>query len=72
MTLAVSITKRDRRRQLKSGAAVVQTRYVVNFQEPQTGQRKQFFFKRHRDAIAKRDAILSTWSPAPTRRRGPS
>jgi integrase len=60
MSAAVSITKRERRRQLKSGAAVVQTRYVVNFQEPQTGQRKQFFFKRHRDAVAKRDAILSS------------
>src|SRR5262245_4725547 len=60
MGAAASITKRERKRQLKSGAAILQTRYVVNFQEPETGQRKQFFFKRHRDAVAKRDELLSS------------
>jgi integrase len=59
VTFTASITKRDRKRLLESGAVVVQTRYVVNFQEPQSGQRKQFFFKRHRDAVAKRDEILA-------------
>jgi integrase len=39
---------------------VVQTRYVINFQEPQTGQRKQLFFERHRDAVAKRAEILAS------------
>jgi integrase len=57
---AVSITKRKRRRQLKSGATVVQTRYVVNFQEPQTGRRKQFFFERHREAVGKRDELVAS------------
>ena len=60
MSLAVSITKRERKRQLRSGTTVVQTRYVVNFQEPQTGQRKQLFFERHRDAVAKRTEILAS------------
>jgi integrase len=57
---SVSITKRKRRRQLKSGARVVQTRYVVNLQEPGTGKRKQFFFERRRDAVAKRDELLAS------------
>jgi integrase len=45
---------------LKSGVAILQTRYVVNFQDPQTGQRKQLFFRRHRDAVAKRDDLVSS------------
>jgi integrase len=56
----VSITKRKRKRQLTSGARVVQTRYVVNLQEPGTGKRRQFFFERHRDAVTKRDALLAS------------
>jgi integrase len=60
MGAAASVTKRERKRQLKSGAVILQTRYVVNFQEPETGQRKQFFYKRHRDAVAKRDELLSS------------
>jgi integrase len=32
----------------------------VNFREPCSGRRKQFFFARHQDAIAKRDALLSS------------
>jgi integrase len=60
MSVKISLTKRQRKRLLKSGAAILQTRYVVNFQEPQTGQRKQLFFKRHRDAVAKRDELLSS------------
>jgi integrase len=70
MSVAVSITKRERKRRLKSGATVLHTRYVVNFQEPETGQRRQFFFERHRDAVAKRDEILAsvvTGSYAPPR-----
>ncbi len=55
-----SITKRKRRRRLKSGAIVIQLRFVVNFREPRTGQRQQFFFERHKDALAKRDALLAS------------
>jgi integrase len=60
VALTASITRRNRRRRLKSGAVVVQTRFVVNFHEPGTGRRKQFFFARYREAIAKRDALLSS------------
>lgn len=60
MALTASITKRNRRRRLKSGVAVIQTRFVVNFREPGTGRRKQFFFTRYKDAVAKRDLLLSS------------
>jgi integrase len=60
MPLTASITKRKRRRRLKSGNWVVQTRFVVNFREPRTGKRKQFFFERHKDALTKRDALISS------------
>ena len=55
-----SITKRKRKRRLKSGAVVVYTRFVVNYREPRSGRRKQFFFDRHKDAIAKRNALLTS------------
>lgn len=72
MNFTASITKRDRKRRLRSGAVVVQTRFVVNVYGPKCGQRKQLFFKRYKDAIAKRDAILAsvivgTYSQARTR-----
>ena len=38
MSLIASITKRNRRRCLKSGVVVVQTRFVVNFREPRIRQ----------------------------------
>jgi integrase len=31
----------------------------VNFRDPRTGRRKQYFFERHHDAVLKREAILS-------------
>lgn len=51
-----SITKRERLRKLKT-RTVVQTRYVVNATDPRTGQRKQFFFERLRDAQQKRNEL---------------
>jgi integrase len=59
-TITASITKRRRRRHLRSGAIVTQTRFVVNFREPHSGRRKQFFFARHQDAVVKRDTLLSS------------
>jgi integrase len=58
--ITVNITKRDRKRKLKSGATVTQTRYVINFREPRTGKRTQLFFKRQKDAQAKRSEIEAT------------
>src|SRR6476659_2657829 len=60
MTFTASITRRDRKRRLRSGAIITQSRWVVNFREPRSGQRKQLFFERQKDAITKRDALLST------------
>jgi integrase len=54
-----SITKRVRKRRLRSGVLITQIRYVVNSYEPGSGRRKQFFFARHKDAVAKRDELLS-------------
>jgi hypothetical protein len=57
--VVASVTKRDRKRRLRSGALIKQTRFVVNSYEPRSGRRRQFFFERHKDAIAKRDELLS-------------
>lgn len=59
MTVATSITRRDRRRALTSGAVVVHARYVLNFRDPRTGRRRQLFFRSQREAIAKRDSLLA-------------
>jgi len=59
MSNAVNITKRDRKRKLKSGAVVTQTRWVLNYHEPRTGKRKQLFFERQKDAQAKRNEIIA-------------
>ena len=58
MTFTASITRRDRKRRLRSGAIITQSRWVLNFREPRSGQRKQLFFERQKDAIAKRDALI--------------
>lgn len=50
MSNSVSITRRNRKRILRSGQVITQTRYVVNYREPCTGQRKQLFFIRQKDA----------------------
>jgi hypothetical protein len=55
-----SVTRRDRKRRRKSGAAIVQTRFVVNYRELRSGKRRQIFFERYKDAIAKRDELLAS------------
>ena len=55
-----SITKRQRKRRLLSGAIVMHTRFVVSFREPRSGRRKQLFFERHKDAVAKRNELLTS------------
>ncbi len=59
MRFTASVTRRNRRRKLRSGCHVVQTRFVVNFRDPATGKRKQLFFARHKDAVTMRDALLA-------------
>lgn len=70
MSIAIKVTKRERRRRLKSGEVVVQTRYVINFRDPVTGKRKQLFFERQKDAQHKASEIAAavvtgTYAPAP-------
>jgi hypothetical protein len=59
MPFTINLTKRDRKRKLRSGAAVIQTRYVVNYTEPKTGQRRQEFFERQKEAQARRNELLA-------------
>jgi integrase len=59
MSVSVNITKRERRRKLKSGAAVTLTRWVINYREPRTGKRRQLFFSRAADAQVRRNAIVT-------------
>jgi hypothetical protein len=54
MSIAISITKRERRRRLKSGEGVTQVRYVLNFRDPRSGRRKQLFFERQKEELARR------------------
>src|SRR4051812_34454086 len=58
MSRAVNITRRERRRVLKWGVVVAQTRWVLNFHEP-TGKRRQLFFERQRDAQSKRNEVVA-------------
>lgn len=58
MGSSVSRTKRVRNRKLRSGTIVAQTRWVLNYRKPRTGQRRQMFFERQKDSQAKRDQII--------------
>ncbi|QFR33830.1 site-specific integrase [Ancylobacter sp. TS-1] len=53
MDLSVSLTQRTRRRTLTSGEVVVQERWVLNFRDPNSRDRRQLFFSRKKDAEAK-------------------
>ena len=60
MGSSVNLTKRVRNRKLKSGAILSQTRWVLNYQEPRTGKRRQQFFKRQKDAQTERNQIIAS------------
>ncbi|MET3646295.1 tyrosine-type recombinase/integrase [Phyllobacterium ifriqiyense] len=57
MSIKVNLTKRMRKRALQDGSVVQQLRYVVNYKCPKTGQRKQEFFERQKDAQARQSAL---------------
>jgi integrase len=59
MTFKANITKRIRRRKLKSGETVKQLRYVLNYADPHSGQRRQEFYETLRAAEGRR-ADLTT------------
>jgi integrase len=58
-TFNVSITKRVRRRKLAGGRTVEQTRWFVNFRDPDTGERKLPSFETKRDAEAFKADLLN-------------
>jgi integrase len=59
--LSINVTKRTRRRKLRSGASIVQERWVLNFKEPRSGTRRQLFFERKAEAIARRDQLIDAY-----------
>jgi integrase len=68
MALSINLTRRIRRRKLKSGEVVEQTRYVLNWRDPRSGEREQRFFERQKNAQEKRAELLvaldrGTYSP---------
>lgn len=54
-----SITKQDRKRKLKDGSVVIQTRYFVNYRDPKTGERRLPSFDRNKDALEFRNKLLA-------------
>lgn len=60
--LSINLTRRSRRRRLRSGSVVTQERYVLNFNDPKNGHRHQLFFERKAEALSKRDDLLRSYS----------
>jgi integrase len=54
MQVSINITKRVRRRRYPNGVIVRLTRHVLNYRDPKTGQRRQEFFERAKDAQDRR------------------
>ena len=59
MALSINLTRRVRRRKLKDGSVVEQTRYVLNWRDPRTGAREQRFFERQREAQDRRAELIA-------------
>ena len=55
----VNVTKRERKRKLRSGEIVLHTRWVLNYRDPRSGKRHQNFFDRARDAQDRRNQIIT-------------
>jgi integrase len=61
LALSINLTRRVRRRKLKSGEVAEQTRYVLNWRDPRTGAREQRFFERQKDAQEKRAELIAAF-----------
>jgi integrase len=59
MTSRINVTKRIRKRRRADGSVAEQPRYAVDFRDPQTGKRRQFFFERRKDANAKQAELIT-------------
>jgi integrase len=60
MTFSTNITRRVRHRILTDGTEVNQTRHVLQFRDPITRKRRQLFFERREQALAKRDELVAS------------
>jgi integrase len=61
LNININLTRRLRRRKLKDGTTVEQTRYVLNWRDPRTGEREQRFFERQREAQERRSEFLAAY-----------
>jgi len=61
MTLNINLTRRVRRRKLKSGSIVEQVRYVISWRDPRSGEREQRFFERQKDAQERRAELVAAY-----------
>ena len=61
MSLSINLTKRVRRRKLKTGEVVEQLRYILNWRDPRSGQRLQRFFERMKDAQEARAKLIAAY-----------
>jgi len=59
MSPRINIAKRIRKHRRADGTVVEQVRYAVDFRDPMTGKRRQFFFERRKDAEAKRTELIT-------------
>ena len=57
----INLTRRIRRRKLKSGSTVEQVRFVLSWRDPRTGEREQRFFERQRDAQERRAELVAAY-----------
>ncbi len=62
MQMKINLTRRVRRRKLMDGTVVRQTRYVLNYREPKSGQRRQEFFERQKDAQERRADLIGQFA----------
>ena len=53
----INLTKRVRKRKLADGSTVQHIRFVLNYKDPKTGQRRQEFFERQKDAQSRRNDL---------------
>jgi integrase len=68
--LNITLSRRIRRRKLKSGAIVEQVRFVLNWRDPRTGEREQRFFERQKDAQERRAELVAAFERGAAERRG--
>ena len=58
----ITLSRRVRRRKLKSGAVVEQVRFVLSWRDPRTGEREQRFFERQRRAQERRAELVAAYN----------